>query len=98
MLTLFETIEAGRNWRLRIVLLGCEDVAEESVLVGDERGLEFCLRAFGVFEGDGSHCERLSWVMSFGITRYRVLRVGLGGSLCLLVACEVFPLRVMIVM
>jgi hypothetical protein len=41
---------------LGIVALGCEDVAEESVFVGDERGFEGCLGGFGVFEGDGSHC------------------------------------------
>lgn len=54
-LTFLMTIEAGCDWRLRVVVFGCEDVAEEGVVVVDEREFEGCLGICGVLEG-GSHC------------------------------------------
>ena len=46
---------------MRIIAFGCEDVAEKSVFVGDERGFEGCLGGLGVFERDWGH----RWYCSF---------------------------------
>ena len=53
-LTFLQPIEARRNRRLGVVLLGREDVSEEGVLVCDQGRLESLLGVLVVFEGDWS--------------------------------------------
>lgn len=64
--TFLETVEACGDWRLGIIAFGCEDVAEEGVFVGDERGFEGLLGVFVVFEGDGCHFGRKTCLV-FGL-------------------------------
>lgn len=63
VLTIFVTIEAGCDWRLRVVLFGCEDVAEEGVVDVDEGEVEGCLGRLGSTRRGWEPLSRGGWLI-----------------------------------
>jgi len=80
-LTFLQPIEARRNRRLGVVLLGREDVAEEGVFVCDQRRLESRLGVLVVLEGDWSgHCSFFNWFVALSISTPGSLRLTVAGN------------------